>query len=545
MSPLVRPACLALLLVAALAAACSGGSDGASNGPNTNDWPMMLGNLSRTGYNPNETTITRENVNKLSIKWKFDTGAPVVASPVVTTVNSEQLVIAGSYDGNVYAIRADDGREAWHFAVKPQPGVAYGAIASTAAVETVGGKQRVFVAGGETMYALDAATGAKVWEFDAGTGCTTCDAKTERNEITSSPAVVPDADLVVFGMDTNDQAPGKGGFYALSAKDGRLRWYFDVDTGATCTPNADDNIRKFDGFHASDTLGLPGDFFSTRSGCNFDRAQTACGNIWSPVSVDTGRKLIFFTSGNCDTDDDPSTAKPPPPMPKYDDALVALHYDGTPAWTWRPRDVDTLDLDFGSVPNLFKATIKAKERDVVGVGGKDGTYYLLDRTGVNAITGAMEPYWKASVVEGSDIGGIIGSAGVMDGKIYFSTAISEGAPAWALNASDGSVIWKQDNAAPSYGSASLIPGLLFLGGIDAKLHALDADTGEILATVLLEHIVFSTPAVVDGTIYVGSGFGTQGGAAGGIAKDAAAIWALCIAGEKGCEDATPIPTPTP
>ncbi len=528
---------LGVLLLAALAAACSGGTN--NSGGSSRDWPMLAGNLSRTGFNEHETAITRENVARLAIKWKFDTAAPVAASPVVATVGDERLVIVGSYDGNVYAIRAGDGSEAWRFTVKPQPGISYGAVVSTAVVETVGGEQRVFVAGGETMYALDAASGQEVWEFDAGTGCTTCDKRTERNEITSSPAVVASEDLVLFGMDTNDGTPGKGGFFAISAEDGRLHWYFDLEAEATCTPDAGDNIRRFDGFHSAEALGLPADFFTTRDGCDFDRTETACGNVWSPVSVDTGRKLIFFTSGNCDTDDDPSTAKPPPPMPKYDAAIVALLYDGTPAWTWRPRDVDNEDLDFGSGPNLFTALLKGTERDVVGVGGKDGTYYLLDRDGRNAITDNIEPYWRKSVVQGSDIGGIIGSAGVMDGKIYFSTAINAGSPAWALDASNGRVVWEQKDAAPSYGSASLIPGLVFMGGVDAKLHALDAETGEILAAVLLEHIVFSTPAIVDGTIYVGSGFGTQGGEAGGIAKEPAAVWALCIAGEKGCEDVTP------
>lgn len=541
MGGLARFVCLALLLLATVLFACSSNSN--NSGSSKTDWPMLAGNLSRTGFNSNEKTITAANVSRLAIKWKFDTRAPVAASPVVATVDNVRLVIVGSYDGNVYAIRSDDGKEVWHFAVKPQPGISYGAIVSTAVIATIDGKQRVFVAGGETMYALDAATGEKIWEFDAGTGCTTCNKSTERNEITSSPAVVADEDLVLFGMDTNDSTPGKGGFYAVSATDGRLRWYFDLDAGVTCTPGAGDNIRHFDGFHAADALGLSTDYLTTRPGCDFDRTETACGNVWSPVSVDTNRKLIFFTSGNCDTDDDPSTPKPAPPMPKYDAALVVLHYDGTPAWTWRPRDVDNNDLDFGSGPNLFSAQIKGKEHDVVGVGGKDGTYYLLDREGKNAITGTIEPYWKASVVQGSDIGGIIGSAGVMDGKIYFSTAINEGSPAWALNASDGKVVWQQKNAAPSYGSASLIPGLVFMGGVDAKLHALDAQTGTILAAVLLGHIVFSTPTIVDGTIYVGSGFGTQGGAAGDIAKVPAAVWALCITGEKGCEHATPPATP--
>ena len=197
-------------------------------------------------------------------------------------------------------------------------------------------------------------------------------------------------------MDTNDVTPGKGGFFAVSAKDGRLRWYFDLDAGATCAPDSGDNIRKFDGYHSTGALGLPANFFSTRPGCNFDRTETACGNVWSPVSVDTGRKLIFFTSANCDTDNDPSTPKPPPPMPKYDDALVVLHYDGTPAWTWRPREVDNNDLDFGTGPNLFAAQIGAKQRDVVGLGGKDGTYYLLDRDGKNATTGNSRTGRQAS-----------------------------------------------------------------------------------------------------------------------------------------------------
>ena len=548
MSLLVRPAYLALLLLATLAAACSGGSDSTSNNANPGDWPMVAGSLARLGYQANETTITKDNVGRLAVKWSFETTAPVAASPVVATVDlpdedNVRLVIVGSYDGNVYAIRADDGQEQWHFTVKPHPGVSYGAIVSSASVAEVNDRTMVYIAGGETMYALDAVSGDKVWEFDAGTGCTTCDADTERNEILSSPAVLPDEDLVAFGMDINDSPPGKGGFYGLSAEDGRLRWFFDLESGQTCRPDGDDNVRRFDGYHTAEQLNLSADFFSTRSGCDFDRTETACGNVWSPVSVDTERKLLYFTSSNCDTDDDPSTVKPAPPMPQYDEALVAIKYDGTPSWTWRPREVDNEDLAFGAAPNLFTATIKGEERDVAGIGGKDGSYYLLDRDGKNAITGAIEPYWTRHVVEGSSIGGTTGTAAVAGDRIFFTTAINPGAPAWMLNASDGTVVWSQELAAPYYGPSLASAGLVWTGGIDAKLHALDADTGDILATVPLGHIVFSGPAIVDGTIYIGSGFGALNAGAPGPAKDPGALWALCIAGEKGCEDATPVATP--
>src|SRR5262249_41550501 len=66
---------------------------------------------------------------------------------------------------------------------------------------------------------------------------------------------------------------------------------------------------------------------------------------------------------------------------------VSLHLDGTPSWHWRPRRSDTHDLDFGAVPNLFTITVNGKRRAVVGAGGKDGTYYVIDRDGVNRATG--------------------------------------------------------------------------------------------------------------------------------------------------------------
>lgn len=539
---------LFVVIVAFLATACSGGQSVQSSG--AAEWPTYSANLARTGAALAETHITKQTVAKLVVKWKFATQGPVAASPVIATVDvpnegSERIVVAGSYDGNVYAIRAADGKELWRFTVKSDPGVSYGIIASTPSIVKVNGKWRVYAAGGETMYALDAGTGQKIWEFDAGTGCTTCDDKTERNEVLSSPAVLPDQDLVLFGMDTNDRTPGKGGFYALSAKDGRLRWYFDVDAGQACHPNASDNIRRFDGFHTAQQLGLTSDFLSTRTGCNFDRTETACGNVWSPVTVDTKRQVIYFTTANCDTDNDPQTPKPPPPMPRYDDAIVALHYDGSPAWTWRPREVDNNDLDFGAGPNLLTATIGGKAREVVGVGGKDGTYYLLDRGGANALTGEIEPYWRKDVVTGSDIGGFIGTAAVLNSTIFAITAISErGAPAWALNGGDGSVVWSQPKAVPFYGAASAVPGLVFTGGVDAKMHVYDAATGDMLASFSLGALGFSQAAIVDGVVYIGSGFGTTGGAGGpDIAQQAAqkpaAVWAFCIQGEEGCQNGTP------
>ena len=543
---------LLLVVLGAVAASCSGGDDERDESQLTGEWPMLSANLQRTGYNPDESLLNAENVADLALKWEFPTDGPVAASPVVATIDVPdegpvRIVVVGSYDGNVYAIRAANGQELWRFAVKPHAGVSYGLIASSAAIAHVDGQDRVYVAGGETMYALDAATGSLLWEFDAGTGCTTCGLRSERNEILSSPAVLPKQDLVLFGMDVNDNVPGKGGFFALSAQDGLMRWYFDLESGATCRPDANDEVTRFDGYHAAADLGLAEDFFATRDGCDFDRTETGCGNVWSPVSVDLDREFIYFTSSNCDTDDDPSTPMPPPPMPLYDEALVVLHFDGTPAWTWRPREVDNDDLAFGAGANLFTTTVEGVERDLVGLSGKDGVYYLLDRDGENEITGEVEPYWERKVVEGGSNGGVTGTPAVMGDTVFFGTGISETAkdevPAWALSLADGSVLWSQADAAPFFGATSATPGLVFMSGVDTTLRIFDAATGDVLASRALGGLGFSQAAIVGGEVFVGSGFGALGAISSdpvaALARVPASVRAFCVVGAAGCSAVAP------
>jgi outer membrane protein assembly factor BamB len=495
----------------------------ASPTPNPNaEWATYGQNQQRTFFNVDETRITKANVGSMRFKWRYLTGAIVTASPTVAFVDVPgegriKVVFIASWDGNFYALRAANGSRLWSFAMKPHPGGAY-PYAASAEVTTIDGEQRVYVAGGMTVYCLAAATGVLRWEFDAGTGCTTCDQHVERNEIEASPTVADG--LVYFALDINDSKPGKGGAYAVDAIDGHLVWYFDLETQATCRPLPADNVRRFDGFHSAAELGLPEDFFATRPGCDFDRNGNGCGNIWSSFALDPARRLMYTTSSNCDTVLDPVTGERLP-MPPYDEAIFALSFDGVPAWVWRPREVDTSDLDFGSVPNLFQVEIGGAVRDVVGAGGKDGVYYLLDRDGVNALTGKIEPYWQTKTVPGGPIGGIIASAAVGNGQVFFSTAIGtsielpQQPSAWSLRASDGAVIWSKSNAPPSYAPTTAIPGLTFMGGLLGQMVARDADTGDIPlgARVLLGMVgssVSSAATVVGGEIVVGAGTGARG-----------------------------------
>lgn len=540
-------ALLAALALAALAG-CSDVSSGGGPAPpaDEGEWRNLGRTLERTYFNPDETTITKETAPNLVTKWRFLTGGIVTAQPIVANVElpgegRTKLVFVPSWDGHLYALRFSDGSPVWSFAFKPQPGASY-PQASSASVEDLDGERRVFVGGGQTMYSLDAATGRKIWEFDAGTGCTTCQSIEERNQVESSPALHDG--VVYFGMDVNDTG-GKGGFYGVDARTGSMRFFFDLASGQSCRPFPDDDVRRFDGYHSAAALGLSADFFATRPGCDFDRTPNTCGNVWSSASIDARRGLLYTASSNCDTDLDPTTDLPTPIMPPYDEAIFALRLGtGEPAWVWRPREVDPSDLSFGAVPNLFTTEIAGVQREVVGIGNKDGNYYLLDRDGTNEITGRVEPYWTKKIVPGGAIGGILASSAVGDGRIWVSTAIGTDItdpqrPACsALDASTGEFAWTADDAEPSYSAASAVPGVLFVGSLSGSVYVRDADTGEKIRTLPAGSTLGSAAATVDGTVLFGAGTGERGGNPLRIEYTVSllpsTVNAYCVAGTPGC-----------
>jgi len=181
---------------------------------------------------------------------------------------------------------------------------------------------------------------------------------------------------------------------------------------------------------------------------------------------------------------------------------------------------------------------------VIGVGNKDGHYYVLDRDGVNEITGRVEPYWATRVVQGGAIGGLIASAAVGDGKVLFSTAVGldlddpQLPAAWGLDVATGEVIWSSSEAGPSYSPTSAIPGMVFMGSLGGTLYGYDSDTGRTLVTLNARGPLGSAPSIVDGSLYIGSGTGERGGNPTRISYVVSLIpspvSAFCVAGEDGC-----------
>lgn len=170
------------------------------------------GDAARTGvYASAGPTLLR------GVKWSFDTGGPIYASPVV----AGDVVYIASASGVLFALDHDTGKERWKFTSRMP-------IASTPTVE--GGLLYVVSSAG-SLVALDVVTGKPKWVFATeyerrfeakglhGYGPAGQTMPDAWDVFTSSPAVAQGK--VYFGS-------GDGNVYALDAASGVLQWKFPM-----------------------------------------------------------------------------------------------------------------------------------------------------------------------------------------------------------------------------------------------------------------------------------------------------------------------------
>jgi outer membrane protein assembly factor BamB len=547
------------------------------------EWRTYAGGPERLFHAADESILTPRNIGLLRERWRHGTNSIVTGSPAVARVElpgegPTQVVYVQSWDGVIHAVRFADGSVVWQFQTDLQPGAGF-PNASSVHVEEIAGEDVVLVGAGEMLYALDAASGQERWRFTAGTGCRDalgnppglCGFEGERNQIESSPIVAEGK--VFFGMDVNDRALGKGGLYAVDVATGTLAWFFDLESGSTCRPEPGDAITHFDPYHSEAELGLPAGF-RARAGCDFPFSRNGCGDTWSSAALDLGRRALFIASSNCDTDLDPGTGEPPPPMPPFDEAIFSLDFDGNVRWRWRPREVDNDDLAFGAVPNLFSIREGEGGIDVVGVGNKDGTYYVLDRDGVNERSGvawddadpSQLPYWRRNVVAGGAFGGILATASVdlVRRRVFFGTApgdsmaevLNPQLPSLhALDLDSGEIVWDNGTAPgtdATFSPTSSVPGLVFTGSaFTSALRAYqsqdDAGSQKLARRLYLPvglpfgDAIASGAVVINGTLLTGTGIGFRGPApnpgdlADAVSRLPSPLVALCVPGEPGCD----------
>ncbi len=485
-------------------------------------WMGYGGNLEGTGHQPAETAgLAAAEVPDLELRWAF---AFPEASQVRTkpTVVGDILLVADQF-GVVYALESATGCARWTF--EADSGIR-GAILVGA--DDSGRSLAYFVDFRTNAYALDVAEGRVAWKTRVGWH--------PESNTTGSPALhegrllvpISAMEVVTAQSPTYECCTASGAVASLDVSDGDLVWYHRVIP--------DDPVEA--GRNASGTqLWAP-------SGAP----------VWASPTVDVKRGRVYFGTGENYTRPATSTS----------DAILAVELaTGRLAWSFQATEADAFtmacssalnrqncpsppgpDLDFGMAPMLVT---RADGKDVLVVGQKSGVVWALDPDADGAVL------WSTGVGKGGALGGIHWGMAT-DGRLAYAPNSDRGAvivdvhperdPApglFALDLVTGEVVWsapapadtcegRPGCMAANSAAATVVPGVVFAGGLDGHIRAHSTEDGSVLwdfDTVREFETVGGVPGrggaidgpgpvVACGTVYVNSGYGAFGQMPGNV-----------------------------
>lgn len=416
-----------------------------------------------------DSAITTGNVASLHALWSFKAAAATTsgqpgpkfdASP--TVVNG--LVYIGARTGVFYALNASTGAVVWKASLdygNASVCVAKGIVGTaTVAADPVSGAMTVYAPGSHYVYALDAATGAQRWKAAIGPATAAGEA---RWFDWSSPTVV--GGKVYMGLAAScDARKIRGGVVQLDQHTGaKLHTWYAVPAGK---------------------VGA---------------------SIWSSLAGDG--TSVWVTTGN-----------PDPNAGQVYDAFSVVRLSATTLAKqdkWTVPTPITEDLDFGSSPTFFSATLNGTPTDLIGACNKNGIYYTWRRANL-----AAGPVWQRQVGQtgGTGNGACITSAAydgpgaalfVAANQTTIGGKAAQGSVR-ALNPATGAVLWEQPlgclpNGSPTLNSTThvlAVPLYGCAGTAKPGVALFNSTTGTPLRTLTAAAAVFAQPVFAEGRLYV-------------------------------------------
>jgi len=334
--------------------------------------------------------INRFNIRKLVAAWSFQTGDVEGGLQCTPLVADGVMYISTSWN-RVYALDAATGKKLWHyFYEKPKQ------VAAQFAPWNRGlalGYGLVFMGTLDNhLVALDAKTGREVWNVtieDAGQcGC----------NVTGAPLVVKDK--VIVGVTGGDTAH-RGYINAFDARTGRHVWRFWIIPGP----------------------GEPGN--ETWKG---DSWKFGGGSSWMTGSYDPELNLVYWGTGNPAADfygDDRRGAN------LYTDSTVALDADtGKLKWYFQQIPYDVWDFDAVYENVLLDLPYKGQKRKLLLNVNKGGYTFVVDRTNGKFISG-WPVIENLNWIKGTDEeGNLVGRNEPVLGKPNFICPAVAGGRSW-------------------------------------------------------------------------------------------------------------------
>jgi len=356
------------------------------------EWPVAGGDHGARHYSA-LSDIDAKNVALLERAWEWRTidkprserGETIHPGTLETTpVMVGDTLFISTAMSSLLALDAETGRELWRFVppvttdttqFDPRWGLVHRGVAQ-GIVET---KRRIFINAGPRLWAIDASTGRHITAFGSDGSVSLTDGlrwavNPQHLRSTSPPVIV--GDLVIVGSAIpdgliHDRDP-PGALLAFDTRTGARRWIWhtvpaDGEAGSeTWEPGATERVGHV--------------------------------NVWSPMTVDTVRGLLYANVSTASNDFYGGRRKG---ANLYAESLVCLDAaTGTLRWHFQYVHHGLWDYESAAPPMLITIAHDGQRRDIVAVPGKTGFLYVFDR-----VTGA--PLWpiEERAVPASDVPG--------------------------------------------------------------------------------------------------------------------------------------------
>ncbi|HEY6331175.1 MAG TPA: pyrroloquinoline quinone-dependent dehydrogenase [Blastocatellia bacterium] len=337
------------------------------------EWPAYGRDAGGQRFSP-LNQITRDNVKNLKVAWTYRTGDIADGSKTWAASQFEATPIV--VDGTLYlptpfdrviALDPETGQQRWAYDPGLNIKVPYGDGLTCRGVSTwpdakesqrPHGPRRIFIAINDgRLVALDAAAGKPCTDFgDAGTvnlKAGIAPSRPGEYHTTSPPAVIGDLIVVGSSIDDNQRVDAPSGVVrAYNVKTGALVWKWEPIPRDPSDPAR-----------------------STWAGDSADK--TGAANVWSIISADLDRGLIFVPGSSPSPDFYGGERKG---ANLYGNSIVALHATtGKVAWYFQVVHHDVWDYDIPAEPALITVTKEGKSIPAVVVSTKMGHVFVLDR----------------------------------------------------------------------------------------------------------------------------------------------------------------------
>ncbi len=346
------------------------------------EWPTYQGDEGRNQYSF-ASEITPENVAELEVAWTFSTGdvepgdrAQMQCNPIVVG----GVLYATSPKLKVVALEAGTGALVWEFdpkTVLEKEGVPFGLGANRGVVYWENGEdRRVLTTLGNWLFCINADTGEPVDSFGqsgrtslkSGLGERAADLHVDSR----TPGAVFENLLVVCTRVSENADAAPGHVQAFDILTGEIAWVFN-------------------------TIPQPGEF-GVETWPEGAHEYAGGANVWAGISVDADRGMVYVPTGSASFDFYGGNRLG---ENLFANCIIALDArTGERKWHYQTVRHDIWDRDLPAPPNLVTVEIDGKRRDAVAQITKAGYVFVLDRDTGEPLHPVEERPFPASDLEG-------------------------------------------------------------------------------------------------------------------------------------------------